>query len=736
LNGRIGASITAVSRNPFRTSVRLLLQKAAKILAAPWRVGLLLLVTTLVWCAHYDRWTAESWQLPTDYSGDAPEILTQMKAASEGAMWPLQAKIVERLGAPFGAYWNAYPTPDKPLMLLAGALAHVVGLFAAANLALLLAPLSAALAFYFVARWLRCRWEWAWAGALLFAFTYHTFHRGLGHFSITFSWTVPLGLLATWLVARSKRLEWRSWGAVVCLGSAFALGISNPYNLFFWLQLMGWAMIAQCCSERRRANLMIGAAAIAIAGAAFVAANVEVWAYVDEPDGAPLIARNYGGTEMYALKPMEMVIPPPYHRWSTLAFLGNRYIRWSVWRGEVFLPYLGIIGIAALLWLGTATVWRLLKRQPVPGPALSIGWLVAYAMVGGITNLVALVAGLQMFRATNRVAVFVSAILLVFLVVRLARLTARWPAWTRLSAAFGLAAIGVIDQVPQEAPTAEKHQIADAVESDRALGRELESALPHGAMIFQLPVVGFPEVTPPNRLADYELFRPFLHTDTLRFSYGAAKFRARSRWQRDLENAPAGALVKRLEAWGFAALYINRKGYEDRAERLLKELDRLGYSRRIEGRRGQQVVVLLHPRAEPVLPLGRALTYGHGWHPRIDEGVRWANDDAFVSYYNPYPHPIVAALNLELVGVDRRKVWLERRHEQLGAVNVGEQPTRLAFPRLTLHPGVNVFVLRSEESGVRFDNARYGMRTFGLKSASIRVDAHEPAAALFADDND
>jgi uncharacterized membrane protein YgcG len=154
---------------------------------------LLVLVAALVWMEHYDKWSVVNWRLPTDYGGDSPEILSQMKAAADGELRPLQPKIIDRLGAPFGAAWNAYPTPDKPAMVLVGWLAQVVGLFAAANLVLMLAPISAAITFYFVARWLRCRWEWAWAGALLFAFSYHTFHRGLGHFSITFSWTVPLG---------------------------------------------------------------------------------------------------------------------------------------------------------------------------------------------------------------------------------------------------------------------------------------------------------------------------------------------------------------------------------------------------------------------------------------------------------------------------------------------------------------------------------------------------------------
>ena len=133
----------------------------------PCRVLLLAVLAALVWVWHYERWTPASWQLPTAYSGDAHETLARLQAAAEGDTLPLRPQVISRLGAPFGAHWNAYPTPDKPLMLGLGLLARWLGLFPAANLGLLLAQVSAALSFYLVARQgLRVRWEWAAAGPI------------------------------------------------------------------------------------------------------------------------------------------------------------------------------------------------------------------------------------------------------------------------------------------------------------------------------------------------------------------------------------------------------------------------------------------------------------------------------------------------------------------------------------------------------------------------------------------
>jgi hypothetical protein len=168
--------------------VRLISPTIPAVRAAPWRAVLLALLAAAIWIVHFERWTLESWRVPTDYFGDAPEALARIKAASEGDVWPLRPQVISRrLGAPFGANWSAYPAPDKPLMLALGAIVHAIGLHAAANLGLVLAQVTAALAFYGIARWLRFRWEWSAAGALLFAYTYHTFHRGLAHFSLVFT---------------------------------------------------------------------------------------------------------------------------------------------------------------------------------------------------------------------------------------------------------------------------------------------------------------------------------------------------------------------------------------------------------------------------------------------------------------------------------------------------------------------------------------------------------------------
>jgi hypothetical protein len=692
-------------------------------IGARWRVGLLVLATALVWVAHYDRWTLESWKVPTDYNGDAFEILARIEAAAEGDTVPLRPQVISRLGAPFGANWSAYPSSDLLLLSALGQVARVVGVFPAANLAMLAAVVSAALAFYGCARWLRVRWEWAFAGALLFAFTFQTFHRGLPHLFLLFSWTVPLALLACGLVAGSRRLRWRSAGGAFCIGVAAVIGIGNPYTLFLFLQLLGWALVAQWLGPRRKENLTVGVTALAVAAGAFFVVESHVWLFAPDTAAASPLARNYGGTERYALKPLELFLPPATHRWEPLAFFGHRYERWSEWRsGESFSPYLGLVGAAGFAWLAIAAVRAVLARRRVPGSALPAGWVLAFASVGGVTNLFAFFSGLLVFRAANRFSIFISAVALLFLVSRLARRAVRLPAWASVAAAAVVALAGLLDELPREPGLARQQRIAERIAADRELGRKLEERLPPRAMVFQLPVMGFPEIVPPHQLGDYEYFRPYLVTQSLRFSYGMLKGRSRGGWQRETEGMPPADFVRRLERYGFAAVYFSRRGFPDGGRKLLAELAAAGRTEKIEGRFHDQVVVLLRPAAKPELPVAHEFTFGQGWQNPQSGEPRWAYGRAALSYFNPYPRPMRTNVRLVLSGVGERHVAIRVNGREAVAARVNAS-SRTIVLRTTLQPGVNRIDLEPREPAVRLSEAPGQLRAFAMHEASVALDA-------------
>jgi hypothetical protein len=723
------------------------------------------LLTVAIWCWHYERLTWSSWTVPLDYTGDSLEILARIKAASEGGLVPFHSHWVHRLNAPFVANWNEYPGSDDLANYGLGLLARLTGVAAASNVALLLAHLTAAWSFYLCARWLRHRWEWAMAGALLFAFSFFSLTRSLPHLWLTFTYTVPLALFSCWLIAAGRRMTTRPAWRWLCYGTAAALGASNPYNLFLYLQLLAWSVLVRWLRSRWSANVRLGLVCGALAVVVFTAIHAHMKLNVIDEGGTALLVRNYAGTEIYGLKPIELFVPSSRHHGAWLAAIGNRYLRWSDWRGETFSPYLGFVGAIGFIWLLLAFVRGLLveRRRLLPGYALTTAWILLFSAIGGVNSILAFYVGLDIFRASNRYSIFLLALALLFVVSRLSRLTRAWRPGLRLGGAALVAIIGLWDQLPVRRSPEAAQAIAERVDAYRRLGAELEQRLGPAAMVFQLPILDCPEGLPQLRVNEYDHFRPYLNTRTLRFTYGARKNRARGAWQSDCRRLAPAALVRALESYGFRALYINRQGYPDNAVQLLAELAAAGRAETIHGPAKNIVVVLLHPAAQPRPPLARSLTFGRGWNrgsvagesgaeprgyppppmepgaaprwgpppaaARTDYAARWTNGSASLSYYNPYPHPLKVSVRLVLTSVGERTLRLLINGREQTHLRLGAEMKTVELPEVELRPGVNRLDLVTPKPAMRASEQRLMLRAIGLHQLQLRVLA-EPTAEL------
>ncbi len=518
----------------------------------------------------------------------------------------------------------------------------------------------------------------------------------------------------------------------------------------------------------------------------FALSHLPVWLHAHDEGGRPLLTRNYAGTEIYGLKPIELVLPPADHRSNRLAALGSRYVRWSDWRGETFSPYLGLIGAFGLGWLLLDLALRLAHRRgPRPGAqGLQALWILLFSSIGGVNSILAFYFDLQVFRATNRYSIFLFALALFFLVARLSSQTRTWRPAARRALALGVVGLGLWDQIPR-GPTAEaKGIIAAQVAADRALAAMLELATKPGAMVFQLPVVDFPEGDPRLHVRPYDHFRPYLATETLRFSFGTPKGRAGGSWQRDFERKAPADLVPALEQAGFAAVLINRASYPDRAEQLLAGFTAAGRPAQADRPEAYHAVVLLEPVAKPLPPLARNPTFGRGWHPRARseighlpmpppffklgfngksddaserqrgsaalqprrgrrgpepghlfssrpegrkrmENIRWANGPAVLMYYNPLPTPLVVRLELWLSAPDERGLEFHHNGEKLAAITLDDRP-RLLEVELTLRPGMNRLDFLTDRPAVRVSERRWGLRAFAVHELAWTIDSQPP----------
>jgi phosphoglycerol transferase len=654
------------------------------------RVAALLLLVAVVWCVVRNRISVESWRVPTEYTGDADQILSWFKAASEWDYVPFWNETVTRLGAPYHANWNDFPMYEKFLIFFLGMVAKCIGLGAAGNFGELLGHLTSALSFYLCCRFLKHSKTWSFVGAALFSLTYYHFFRNLSHVLLAFSYTLPWAILSGWIIADSQRLERGNRLYWICLVTALVMGVSNPYNLNMYVQLLGFALLVQLARARRRENLLAGLTCIAAAGFAFIAINFGTLAFQwTHGKNQMALQRHYLESELYALKPMEFFIPPPTHNLRFLADIGSNYISGAFVKGEAFSPYLGIIGMAGLLWIFAEAfllIVRNVKRtRSVPPYAFQTTWIIFYAIVGGVNCLIFLL-GVHYFRATDRYSIFISTIILMFLVARLSVWSRRWTPGANLALAAVVLVIGIFDQTPRPTTDAEIIRGEKVIASDEAFGRELNQKLPAYGMVFELPVRVFPDPPTINNFSGYELLRPYYVTKTLRFSYGSIVGRNREDWQWEVEKMPGPQMVSALEQYGFCAIYFNRRAFADHGDDLLKQLATANRTDIFEDESHEQVVVRLNPSPTPELPHtdDRAqIYYKSGWAitelTPLETQV-WAGGDAALTFFSEPKEVTAYTFKCAIGSISARRVTISMNGRELwsGDVPAG-QAVALSF---------------------------------------------------------
>lgn len=674
----------------------------------------------------HERWTWTDWLQPQDIFGDPLEIFSRVKLAAEQPCQPFAGfSDLQRLGAPFHADWSGYPAPDSLVFFLAGQLSRITGVFAAVKLVAALFSLLNAYSFYLCARHLRWRHEWAIAGALLFAFSNYNVRWGV---TLSFNQTLtlpPLILLCSHAVKlgpvpASSGRRWLWLGGL--LGAW--LGLGNPY-LGFFAGLLASSTLALALVRRTpwlRLQPLV-CFLFALIGV-FLLANLKyALNYFEAGTDGPLI-RNYAGSLIYALKPIDWLIPPQEHSIAWAARLGLNYANQTKVLGDFFPAYLGVVGIIGLAGLLIHTFRRLAARpvRPVPDAALGLALIVAFATAGSINSLLAL-GGLDIFRASQRISILVNIWVLFFLFGRLQHRMRSSARWVTVAVAAAIAVLGWWEQTPRMRHNKYRDAIWPKWEAVQKLTRQLEQELGTGAMIFQLPVRQFPEAGPVQRMIDYEHFQPFLADSSLRFSYGPLGRSRELGWQQFVTRMPAADLIASLEASGFSAIWINTRAYADDGVKMVRDLVSLQRAELVHSTGAPVRVIRLQPAKQPVKPdlndlrINRAwaepslnpnspaLLAINGWYPLEQDGSRrwrWAAKRGEVGIWWPVSHQpkVNARLKFKAAVLRDNTVELRQNGKTLLHLTLARGEIRPVEIPVTLSGGSNrlVWFLHGEPS--------------------------------------
>lgn len=526
--------------------------------------------------------TQLDWSVPMLYGGDGVSGVQDVKEMLHGG---------GLLGWPFYEEPNGTDPNYNQVYTL---FVWVAGLFTknfalVFNLRIVLIPLLTTAVAFFVLCSFRVRPWLAFAGALTFGLCPYVQQRLGGHMGLAACEGIPLALLLCLWCAEDERFNRpgkgffryrRNW-----LSLLFAWCIANtgmvyyPYFACFFLCVLALCLLLR---EKKFSALVAPLVTVGeIAGWLAVSFLPMVLGILTGAGSTALAGAERGsvGADIYSLRISSLLLSPKGYGVGKVAELIGRY-RDALARDEGIMynensgGYLGIIGILGflllLVWAFSSYPWRQKsERDALPErlwllSRLNIGALLL-ATVTGFGALIGVV--IRMIRGYNRISPFIAFLAILTVVLCAEQLLEHLRGTGRGRAVMALIVVvflyGFWEQQGYFHPDYEGIQSTWA--QDEAFVHAIEQAAGPDAMIYQLPYMKSFENGSVHNMADYTLLRGTLHSDTLRWSYGAPYGSENDLWNQTTSELEPAAMIAELQAKGFAGIYLDRDGYADTA---------------------------------------------------------------------------------------------------------------------------------------------------------------------------
>lgn len=524
--------------------------------------------------------------VPFAYGGGDDFFYLMLSKSLRDNGWVLTNRF---LGMPDGLDLRAFPVTENGQLLVMKALAYLTASCGLTfNVYYLLTFPATVLTSLFVFRWFNVSVPSAVVGSLLYSFLPYHFIRGQGHLFLSGYYLVPLTVMVTvWICLGiplfhaedgEGRVTWRlrdrrTIGSIVVCALVACAGAYYAFFAAFFLFVAGAIALWHGRSRHAAAAGIL----LVVLFSVFVM-NLGPNILYDSRHGSRIHERSAGEVEVYGLKITQLLLPVRGHVVGAMARFSETYARRAPLVNENQSASLGIIGgfgflvlIGLLAYRGRLghdeTLFRTLSVLNIYGVLL--------ATVGGMGVLFALLVSPQ-FRSINRMSVFIGFFSIFAVVLLLDMLARRWGGWKAgrwlwYGLLGALIVVGLLDQrvfgfVPPYG------HIWREYKSDVAFIRGIESEVPSGAMIFQLPYMTFPESPLVHRMNSYDHLRAYFHSTGLRWSFGAVEGTQGNAWQQAVAAMPPRELVTGLIGAGFSGIYLDRYGYADDGKAMEAEL--------------------------------------------------------------------------------------------------------------------------------------------------------------------
>ncbi len=682
-------------------------------------------VTALILIGILRLWEAD-FATPFGEAGDSLCAQAWMKSVLDHG-WFLHNPS---LGAPWGSDLYDFPMTDNVHFFVIRMLCTFVtspGLLF--NLYFLLQfPLIACVGL-FVLRRLGVNDGLAVVGSVLFTFLPYHLSRGLGHVFLASYYLVPIQILFAVrlgqgenLLTLAKKRGMVSRACLIALLSFLIAGVGVYYAFFGCflyllagayarLQGHGWRPLAKGSALCVATVLSIGVHLAPV-----------ITHRLNDGPNPEAIARPVSDAELFGLKVAHLLLPISGHRAAWLADLKNRYLADGYLNNENTDAALGILASCAFVYLLVCLVRRKSgvnnNRQTALETlaAMNLG-AILLGTVGGFGILFSLLVT-SWIRAYNRISIFVAfmalaagGLALTSLVDRLPRKS--WISVVYAGALFLLLTFGIWDQT-SPLTTPDYARLCSSHAADTAFFGELETSLPQGAMIFQLPYIVYPEARPFGRWTSYDHFRPYLASTSLRWSFGSFRGRPADAFQHVICACRPEQMLRVLVLLEYEGVLVDRYAYADGAEALEQALANLtGESPRASGDGRWSYFGLANVKTD----LGSRIPAGH-WrqactelqHPilpvfgegfQIEEGppdavFRWSRSKSELGLLNREGFPRMVELEFDADRLTSEPVRLELTYpggSRSFQIGYGKQRFHI---RMAAQPGTTLIQFRCD----------------------------------------
>ena len=535
-----------------------------------------LLLTVAALIVVLRLWKADL-AIPLEYEADALESGLLVKGVVDSG-WYLSNGFIampeglDMRGFPFSA--NIHFLTIKLLAFFVSGWASVMNAFF-----LLTFPLTALCAL-FVFRRFKLSYAPSIAGSLLYAFLPYHFFRGEQHLFLAAYYVVPLMVMVVlWVgsgeISLARRGNFKELfsdkklvaGVVICLLTAS----SDFYYAFFACLFLLVAGVKGSLAKSSRGPILMSAFFAFTITAAVLAGLSPTFRYQRLNRGALAVRpRSASESENTGLKIAQLLLPANGENIHVLARLRKDYDRTAPLVNENRSALLGLAGGLGFVLLIAAAVFREIRLGSDLLEDLSVLNIagVLYAAIGGFGSLFAYFV-FPDFRSLNRISIFIGFFSLFAVVIVLDKILKRFST-SRLSERIGwvavaaFAVLGIWDQTGHGFDYPADSVKAEYLNDSRFVAA-IEASVPERAMIFQLPVMPFPE-----SLRGYEHLKGYLHSNKLRWSYGAMG--EAEAWQRQVESKPPADFVAAIASAGFKGVSVDRSGYADEGAALERKL--------------------------------------------------------------------------------------------------------------------------------------------------------------------